>query len=186
MVHISMKSVQWYTLFCECLQYYTHFLINICIQEMNTNESAEFRIVCIWEMFNVPLHRPITKDPSPSQPQDHNLTSCCILLHSHYHQPTTKTWTRTQHQHHQQHLILDQKDSQTLRQRPQCRRGASPSRPPQPPWIPTRGGARGGREGAVTPPGSAKKIVGWLLNFSKKKVCIWFDNISISKLHFFL
>ena len=34
----------------------------------------------------------------------------------------------------------------------------------------------GGSRGAVSPPGSAKKIVGWLLNFSKKnsKSCISF------------
>ena len=34
----------------------------------------------------------------------------------------------------------------------------------------------GGSRGAVAPPGSAKKIVGWLLNFSKKnsKSCISF------------
>ena len=41
-------------------------------------------------MFNVLLHHPITKDPNPPQPQDHNLTSCCIFLQSHNHRPTTK------------------------------------------------------------------------------------------------
>lgn len=39
---------------------------------------------------------------------------------------------------------------------------------------------RVGGGGGELPPGPPKKK-GWLLNFSKEKVFIWFDNISISK-----